>query len=65
MYFNDRRRGVKVVPAGASSMKHGEKYNAFGMTDEAMGALDSSWKRERSTDANKKIVKNDSNKGGK
>ena len=65
MNFNDRRKTMKVVPAGSSSMKHGEKYNAFGMTDGTFKAIDESWMRERSTDKPKGIVKIDSNKGAK
>jgi hypothetical protein len=63
--FNDRRKTMKVVPAGSSSMKHGQKYNAFDMTDGMLNAIDQSWKNERSTDKPKGIVRIDSNKGAK
>ena len=65
MNFNDRRKTMKVVPAGSSSMKHGQKYNAFGMTDGTLKAIDDVWKRERSTDKPKATVRIDSNKGAK
>jgi hypothetical protein len=63
--FNDRRKTMKVVPAGSSSMKHGEKYNAFGMTDKTLNAIDNVWKIERSTDKPRSTVKINSNKGAK